>query len=375
MKKRMKWDFFPVLRMLVAVAISFVLVVILVFIVSETPMRAIDALFAGPVSNMRNFTDVLSRMVPIVFTALGMNLVIRSGLFNLASDSSLYMSAVLVAIVAIRVVLPAAVLLPLMLLLAAVVGALINVVPALLRRYTGANETVVSLMFNFIFFFLGMFIMRETILDARAGNVSQPFQEAARIGRIFPDTHYTLHWGFVAMLAVVVIMYFVVERSKFGYQVRIVGLNRQFAKYSGIKVGLVVLTAQLIGGALAGVGGTIDLLGMFPRFQWNLQDSVAYVWDGLLVNNLSVGKPIFIPLAAFFLAYLRTGSQIMTIRTDVDLELITILQAIMLVLVSSDRFMYGLKLRREQKIALEQRMLEEMESETVPSSAADKEGE
>ena len=360
LKKLSKWDYFPTVRMLAAVAISFAIVFILVFIVSNDPMNAIKSLFIVPLTSKRNFIDILSYMVPLVFTALGMNLVLKSGLFNLASDGALYMAASVAAVIAIQWIMPPGVAQLVIIPIAAIIGASINVVPALLQRLTGASALVISIMFNFIFFYLGQFLIRETVLDATTGNHSYPFREAARIPRIIPGQ--SLHWGFAIMLVMVVVMYFLVERSKFGYQLRITGLNRAFAKYSGIKVGSVVLAAQFIAGLLAGAGGAIQLTGMFERFNWNLLGQVTYVWDGMLVNILAVTKPQYILIAGFFLGYLRIGSNVMAMRTDVDSELITVIQGIMLVLISAERFLYFIRKRREEKLALEAKMQEEKDT-------------
>ena len=368
--KLAKWDYFPLLRMFVALAISFVIVLILVFIVSDDPMNAIRILFLGPATSQRNFIDTLSYMVPLVFTALGMNLVLKSGLFNLASDGALYMGGVMAAVIAILVPMAFGVAQLVIIPIAAIVGAAINVVPALLRRYTGSSEIVISLMFNFIFFFFGQFLIRELVLDPSVGNMSLPIPDPARIPRMIPG--FTLHWGFVMMLVLVVVMYFLVERSKFGYQLRITGLNRQFARYSGIKVGAVVLTAQLIAGLLAGSGGAIQILGMFSRFQWNLLGGTTYVWDGMLVVLLAGGKVLWIPIAAFFLSYLRIGATVMAMRTDVDNELVTVIQGILLVLISAERFLYVIKRRREEKLALEEKMQQEMAA--ASETAAEQEG-
>jgi len=185
-KKLADWNYFPVVRMLAVIVIAFTIVFIIIFAVSETPVRAIDSLFLGPVSSMNNFLDVFSYMVPLVFTALGMNLVLKSGLFNLASDSALYMGAVISAVMVILIVpVPGIIILPLAIITAGTIGAGINMLPALIRRYTGASEIVISLMFNFIFFYFGQFIIRETVLDARTGNHSYAFPAEARIPPIF----------------------------------------------------------------------------------------------------------------------------------------------------------------------------------------------
>ena len=342
-------DYFYLMRLMVAIGISFVIIAVIVLSVSGNPMNALNKLFLGPAATPRSFIDVLSYMIPLVFTGLAMNIALKSGLFNMGADGSFYMGAVVSSIMAVLWTLPGGLFQLVIVILAALLGGCINIIPALIRRYMGANEVVISLMFNFVFFFFGLFLMQRTVLDTTTGNQSLPFNEAAKIPKVFPQ--YTLHWGIVVMLAMVAVMYFIVERSNFGYQLRITGLNRNFARYSGVKVGVIVLVSQFIGGMLAGMGGSIQMLGMFNRFNWNLQ--VMYVWDGMLVNILAGGKPAYVPVAAFFLSYLRIGADVMARNSDVDSTLISIIQGVIILLVSSERFLYGMKRRRDERLALE----------------------
>ncbi len=353
-KKAKKTDYFTLFRMIIAILISFLIIGIIVMLVSGDPLNAIRELFLGPVSTIRSFIDVLSYMIPLVFTGLAMNIVLKSGLFNMGADGSFYIGAVISSVLAIQLKLPPGIFQFVIILVVAIIGGFINMIPALIKRYTGANEVVVSLMFNYVFFFLGLFIINRTVLDTSTGNQSFPFEQNAKISKIFPQ--YSLHWGFAIMILVIIVMYFVVQRSSYGYELRVTGLNRRFAKYSGIKVGLVVLVAQFIGGALAGMGGSIQMLGMYNRFNWNLQ--VMYVWDGMLVNILAASRPELVPVAAFFLSFLRIGADVMARNSDVDNTLISIMQGIIILLVSAERFLYAMKIRREQKIALENKVYE-----------------
>lgn len=348
LKKFKSLDYFLFLRILVAILISIIIIAIIVFATSKDPLNALSCLFLGPISSVRSLLDILSYMIPLVFTGLAMNIVFKAGLFNMGADGAFFMGAAITALMAVSMNLPSGISQPLIIITAAFVGGLINTIPALIRRYTGASEVVVSLMFNYVFFFLGLFLINRTILDTTYGNVSLPFRKEALIPKIWPQ--YSLHWGIVVMLVVVVIMYFVIERSKFGYKLKITGLNRKFAKYSGISVGIVVILSQFIGGALAGMGGSIQILGMFTRFSWTVQ--VMYAWNGILVNILAAERPQMIPISAFFLSYLSIGADNMAMNSDVDSTIITVIQSIIILLVSAERFLYAMKKRKEEKEAL-----------------------
>ena len=159
-----------------------------------------------------------------------------------------------------------------------------------------------------------------------------------------------MNWGFVIMIATVFFVVFLMEKTSFGYKVRVTGINSAFAKNAGIKTGKVILTASFISGLIAGMGGAVEMVGMYKRFQW--QTSVNYVWDGLMVHMLANENPYFIPVTAFFIAYLRIGAEFMYRATDLDNEIVAFLQCIVILLVGAERFLAVIKKRKEQKNAL-----------------------
>uniref|UniRef100_UPI003736AB73 ABC transporter permease n=1 Tax=Anaerotignum sp. TaxID=2039241 RepID=UPI003736AB73 len=159
-----------------------------------------------------------------------------------------------------------------------------------------------------------------------------------------------LHWGFFIAIAVVILLYILVYKTKFGYEIRISGSNPEFAKYSGINTSRVIILTQVIAGAVAGLGGAVEQLGMYERFNW--QDSPTYAWDGVIIAILAGNNPKFVPLAAFFLAYIRVGADLMSRRADVQNELVSIVQAVLILFITAERFMAGWKQRQEAKQAL-----------------------
>ena len=150
-----------------------------------------------------------------------------------------------------------------------------------------------------------------------------------------------MNWGFVIMIATVFFVVFLMEKTSFGYKVRVTGINSAFAKNAGIKTGKVILMTSFISGLIAGMGGAVEMVGMYKRFQW--QTSVNYVWDGLMVHMLANENPYFIPVTAFFIAYLRIGAEIMSRATDLDNEIVAFLQCIVILLVGAERFLAVIK--------------------------------
>ena len=352
-QKTKKFDimnYFGVIRIAAALLLSMVLVFVIIFFVSETPGVAIQKLMLGPLETKRSFFNVIVRAIPLVFTGLGLTLCLKSGIFNISSDASFYMGAVISTAIAISVPLPNIAHQTVQILAAAVVGGLISMLPVIINKYTKVNPVVLALMANSIFYYFGLSIISTFFLEPSGSWGSYKFPDDARLGTMIKGT--TLHWGFVIMIVVTLLVIFLMNKTSFGYKVRVTGSNPAFAKASGIKTGFVILMAQFLGGAIAGMGGAIEIVGVYKRFQWQTQTN--YVWDGLLIYMLANGNPIYIPLTAFFIAYLRVGAEIMSRASDLDPEIVTFLQGIIILLVASQRFLYFIKQRHDQKMSLKQ---------------------
>lgn len=352
-KKRKSFDildYFGLIRIAAALLLSIVIVFVIIFFVSSTPELAIQKLMLGPFETKRSFFNVVVRAIPLIFTGLGLTLCLKSGIFNISSDASFYMGAVVATAIAISCPLPNGVHQLTLIGAAAVIGGVISMLPVIVNKYTKVNPVVLAIMANSIFYYFGLSIISTFFLEKSGSWGSHKFPDHARLGTMIKGT--TLHYGVIAAIVVTLFVIFLMNKTSFGYKVRVTGSNPAFAKVSGIKTGKVILLAQFIGGAIAGMGGAIEMVGVYRRFQWQTQTN--YVWDGLLIYMLANGNPVFIPLTAFFIAYLRVGAEIMSRTTDLDPEIVTFLQGIIILLVASQRFLYFIKRRHDQKVSLKQ---------------------
>lgn len=340
---------FTAVRLVCAFAIAILLTVVIIFSVSNEPGTAIYNLFLGPLQSKRHFFDVFASSVPLIFTGLALSLVFKSGNFSMIADASLYTGGVLAAAIAIMLPLPMFIHPVVIFIVAIIVGGVIGSIPAILKVKFKANELVTSLMLNYVFFYLGIYTVNSFFVDREAGTfASLKYAPTATLGKVLDGTK--LHWGFFIAIAVVILLYILVYKTKFGYEIRISGSNPEFAKYSGINTSRVIILTQVIAGAVAGLGGAVEQLGMYERFNW--QDSPTYAWDGVIIAILAGNNPKFGPLAAFFLAYIRVGADLMSRRADVQNELVSIVQAVLILFITAERFMAGWKQRQEAKQAL-----------------------
>lgn len=341
---------FEALRTIVAVAISLVIAAIIIFMVSEEPLYALQKLFLGPLESGRRFANVIELAIPLTFTGLAVTIMFKANQFNMISEGVFYVGGVIASIVAIRMPLPPYVHPSVAILISGVLGGFIAMIPSLLYLKWKASELVSSLMMNFILFNLGLFVINNFYRDISAGAMaSEPFLKTAILTNLVPGTR--IHWGVLLAVAATILVHLFLNKTKWGYDLKLTGENTDFAKYSGIKTKRVIIYSQFIGGFLAAMGGAIEALGMYDRFKW--QDLTNYGFDGIIVAILAKEKPIYVPFAALFLAYLRIGADRMGSATDVTYEIISIIQGIIIMFVAAKSFMARYKQRMIVKEAKE----------------------
>lgn len=349
-KVKSRFNKFDTLRTIMAVFIALVISSIIIFVVSKNPIEALSNLLFGPLQRLRYFSNVLEMMIPLTFAGLALSINYQAKYFSFIADACFYMGAVMASFVAIRLVLPGVVH-PLMgMIIAGIVGGIIGVLPAIIKIKWKANELVSSLMLNYIFYFLGLFLINNFLRDSGAGVfASLKFKASYSLGVILPGTR--LHAGFLIVILFIILTYIYIYKTKWGFELRAVGDNMKFAKYSGINTIGVIISSQFIAGAIAGIGGAVEMAGMYQRFIWDV--SPSYIWDGVIIALLAKNNPKFVPLSAFFLSYLRIGADLMSRRTDVTNEIISIIQAVMILLIAAERFLAYWKQREENKAAKE----------------------
>ena len=338
-----------ILSVLIAIGISF----IIIFMLSAQPFEAIKYLLIGPLTSKRNMGNVIEAMIPLIFTGTGVCIMFSANQINLAGEGAFHVGGLFAACVGMsltaRFVTPAAAL-----VVAGVAGAVFTAIPAVMKIKTTANEMVSSLMINYLALNFGNYMLNNVIGDPKASAASYALSDAAELPVLLDGTR--IHVGLIIAIAVAVLGYLFLYRTKFGYELRLTGENEEFARYSGISIVRVVLLSQLLGGFVAGLGGGVEMLSpLYSRFTWT--SLMGYGWDAIIICTLAKKNPLYTPFAALFLAYLRTGASIMARRTDVTLEIVQITQGIIILLVVAEQFLSRYKhklIAKEAKAALKE---------------------
>lgn len=327
---------FTALRTLIAVLIALIIAFIIIFLVSDEPGSAIKAFLTGPLSTRRRIGNVVEAMIPLIFTGLAACIMFQAKQFSLIGDGSFFMGALVSTIFTLHIALPAGLYPLTAILLGGIVGAVCGIIPGYLKAKWNTNEFVVSMMFNSILVYLGVFVLLNVIRDPSSGFLaSYQIPEKARLGILVSRTN--IHYGLFVALFMVVLVWIFMYKTKWGFSIRMVGINPKFSKYIGINTFLVIMMCQVLGGFVAGIGGSTELLGMYDRFQW--QDTPGYGFDGMTVAILAANNPALVPIGALFLAYIRVGTDVMARTSNVPNEAVYIIQGIVMILITATAFL------------------------------------
>jgi len=301
-------------------------------------------------------------MIPLLFTGLAVCVMFAANQFNLAAEGSVMLGGFTAAIVAIYAPMPMGIHPAVAILCAMIVCGIIMLIPALLQAKLGVNVLVTSLMLNYIIQFVVLYFLVNHISDETQGALmSQTFLPSSMI----PFMRFMTSYGIIIGLLMVVLVTLFMFRTRWGYSIRMIGINQEFSSYSGIKVVGIVVLCQVIGGMLAGMGGAVEMLGYFDRYRWRLLP--GYGWNGITIAILAKNNPAFVPLGAFFLAYLSRGCVNMSIYTTVPAEMLEVIQAVIFLFFAAEHFLAKYRQKMVVKKARAEMDMEETAGEEVAS--------
>lgn len=317
------------LATLATIGIALIAGFLVLLLAGKDAVTAYSALLTGPFARLGRFGQWLEVSSNLIFVGLAASITFRARLFNLGLSSQVLIGAAFGYIAASYVVWPPVIGVLVPLAAAMLGGFLLGALPGLMKARLNASEVLTTLMLSFITP-LAISLLFE-ILPRRFRDIPQA-SWLPRLSEVTSLQTGTLHAGvFVAIIAVIV-AWVVLERTPFGYAIRMTGANERFARYGGIDTARAITLAFGMSGAFAALAGANLLMGV-------LRDpgvSVAsFTFDGLVVALLARNRPLAVPLAALFYAYLLVGADRMELAASVGAEIVRVIQAVIVLLVAA----------------------------------------
>ncbi len=298
---------------------------------------AYKALFVGAFGSWSGISETLVFATPLLLTGLAVALSFRSGLFNIGATGQLLMGGMAAVYVGFSMHGPGIVQIPLAMLAGVVAGGIWGGVLGLLKARTGAHEVITTIMSNYIAGFLALWMLKTDAFkpSGSLNPISKTVSSEARLPKLLGwiDSGLRADIGFLIAIAAAVGMWWLFRKSKLGFELRTVGTNADAARYAGMKIGTLTVTALAMSGGLAGLGGAIKVLGTTPQVTATFAGDIGFdaIAVALLGRNTSSGTV----LAALLFGALEAGKTQMQLDADVPLDLVLVIRALIVLFIAA----------------------------------------
>jgi general nucleoside transport system permease protein len=336
-----------------AVALALLIGAVIIKIMGDDPLLAYQTLISGAFNGTGNLVATLQNTTPLLFTGLAVGFAFRSNVANIGVEGQMLFGALAAGIVGYYVRgLPGFIHLPLAMLAAMLAGAAWAFIPAILKSLLKINELVVCLMLNPMALLLTGFISSYPLKAPGPTNKTYDILPTAQLHQFSDMAQFNT--GFILAVALLIIFWLIENRTKKGYEWKLIGQNPVFARYGGISVQTSIVQVFLVSGMIAGLAGAEQALGVYRAFYNGF--SPGYGFDGIAVAMLAKFNPLATAYSALLLGALNSGGIVMQMMTSVTRDLIKVLEAIIILLLAAD-FALGSRrrMRRERRAALGQR--------------------
>lgn len=303
------------------------------------------ALFQGSIYNfgaptfargIRPLTETLTFATPLIAAGLGVALAFRIGMFNIGGRGQMLMASAAAGWVAFSLDLPWGVHMLVALIAGLIAGAIWAGIAGALKAWTGAHEVIVTIMLNYVAFYLISWMLRTQGLLQAPGS-SNPKTPAMKDTAIFPELfgpQYNLHFGFILVILATIVVWWILSRSSLGFKFRAVGENPHAARVAGINVKTMYIVGMLIAGALVGLAGVNQVLGTITTgFAADIDAGIGF--DAITVALLGRSTPWGTFAAGILFGAFKAGGFSMQAAEGVPIEIVTVVQALIVLFIAA----------------------------------------
>lgn len=342
------------LKSILAVLLGLLAGAILMIAMGYNPVAGYENLFKGGLMNMKRIGDTIATATPLVLTGLSVAFAFKTGLFNIGTPGQMLAGGFTATAIGLSLDLPAAVILPLMIILGVLAGALWGAIPGLLKALFKVNEVVSAIMMNWVAYWIVYYMIPLHFKGEYLETESRALRDSATLkagwlSDIFNGSYINL--GIFLAIIAVILVWFILDKTILGYELKAVGFNRFGAEYAGMKVNRNIVISMMIAGALSGLAGVAQYAGNASVMQIGVMPSQGF--DGIAVSLLGANSPIGVLFSALFFGVLYVGKGFMNAAVKVPPELAdTIIATIIYFAATSmimDKVIKWFKKKKEDK--------------------------
>lgn len=311
----------PIISVLLALVVGGIVIACL----GKNPIQGYALLFSGSLGTPQKFASSLVSACPLIFTALAAAFAYRCGVFNLGGEGQFIMGAVSAIVFLLVTGVEGVLGTVLAILVGTVVGALWAALPGIMKITRGLNEMITSIMLNYVATLFMGFIYTNAFRDG--GNPQTPsVADSVMLAKI---PGFRIHTGVILAIVLGLVVAYVISKTSFGFKIRAVGLNPLASKVNGFNVKFLVMAAFVISGAIAGMGGAVELLGKQYRLMSGFGSGFGF--DGVAIALIAQLNPLASLIVAIFFGALTTGASSMQVGIMVPTAIVEIIRALIII--------------------------------------------
>ncbi|WP_374717636.1 ABC transporter permease [Neobacillus sp.] len=332
MSKRLTNILTPIIAVLLGIFVG----TIIMLASGYDPAAAYIALWNGAFGDIYYIGEVIRQFTPYILAGLAVAFAFRVGLFNIGVEGQFIVGWTAAVWVGVAFDLPRIIHLPLAILVAMIAGALWAYIPGLLKARFRVHEVIVTIMMNYIALHVTNYIIRN-VLASKSGDKTDLVKETASLRSEWLQsiTDYSrLHWGIILAIVCCFIMWFLLEKTTRGFELRAVGFNQHAAQYAGMNVNRNIILSMLISGAFAGLAGAMEGLGTFG-YAAVKGGFTGVGFEGIAIALLGANTALGVFFSAILFGILKVGSLNMPLEAGVPNELVNIIIALIVFFVAS----------------------------------------
>jgi general nucleoside transport system permease protein len=335
----------PSARVMVIVWIAAVLGALIVAgiffqIYGVSPFRAYYLILRGALGSRLGLAETVRRAIPLLLCGVGLVFAFRALFWNIGAEGQLLLGAVAATGIALFSGLPSSLLIPAMFVGGFLAGAAWGLIPAFLKAVAGVNDVITTLMMNYIAMYIVDWLIHGPWkgTQLRGFAYTDRFPAAARLPLI-PGSR--IHWPTLVIgLALAVIAYIIITRTRQGFEIRVVGQNPDAARFAGISNLKVMLLVMMISGGLAGLAGVGEMAGVHGMLRSPFQVSLNYGYTAIIVAWLARRNPLAVILTSLLFGVIMTGGDVIKSSLGLPFQLINVFNGLILFfLISSESLM------------------------------------
>jgi simple sugar transport system permease protein len=316
---------------LLILVFSLLAAVLLVFLLSEDPVKTLSLFFLGPLGNAYYFGNMLNGAVPLIFGGLGVSVAMRSGNLNLGGEGQIYSGALVTAVTALALEGAGYAGALIALAAGAFFAGLAAALSGLCKVRWNTNELITTFLVSNTLLLITNYCVTGPFLDpATSLQSTRKIPEYFHLPLILPPSNLSAA-VFFALLAVVLVWVFL-YRTRAGYEIRISGLNLMFARYGGINTDFSVIMSMFLSGTLHGLAGGMAVYGTYFSVVKGFSQGLG--WNSLAVALIARSRPALVVPAALFFAWIGSGARLAMQFSDVTTEIASVVQSVVFFLVS-----------------------------------------